>query len=317
MREPSDHGQDEADSGPHGPGETTSRLEPRVVAELRRWLAEPLSSGLYLVATPIGNLGDITLRALAVLSRADVIYCEDTRHSRHLTAHFGIERPLRPYHEHNADAERPRVLEGLAAGRVIALISDAGTPLISDPGFKLVREAVAAGHAVTALPGASAVLAGLTVSGLPTDRFHFAGFLPSRDGQRRTRLTELSATPATLILFEAPNRAAAALADIAEIMGGDRPVAVARELTKRFEEVRRGTASEVAAWAAGEAPRGEVVLLVGQPPARDATETEIEAALAELLSSHPLKEAARTVADRLAVPRTRAYEIGLRLKARE
>lgn len=317
MQKPLDQGQDEAAAEPGGDDGTTSRLEPRVTAELRRWLAEPLSSGLYLVATPIGNLGDITLRALALLSRADVIYCEDTRHSRHLMAHFGIERPLRPYHEHNADAERPRVLEGLAAGRVIALISDAGTPLVSDPGFKLVREALALGHSVTALPGASAVLAGLTLSGLPTDRFHFAGFLPSRDGQRKTRLTELSTIPATLVLFEAPNRAAAALVDIANIMGADRPVSIARELTKRFEEVRRGTASELSAWAAGEAPRGEVVLLIGPPLPRDATEAEIEAALAELLPSLPLKEAARAVAERLAIPRTRAYEIGLRLKARE
>ncbi len=295
------------------PGE---RLATRVVAELQRRLAEPLSGGLYVVATPIGNLGDITLRALAVLSRADVICCEDTRHSRTLLAHFAIDRPLRAYHEHNADAERPRILAKLAEGRVVALISDAGTPLVSDPGFRLVRDCIEAGHSVTSLPGASSVMNAVTLAGLPTDQFHFAGFLPSREGQRRTRLAELGAIPATLVLFEAPNRLAASMADIVGVLGGGRQVAVARELTKRFEEVRRGTAAELAAWAAEEPARGEIVILVAPPTSHEATDVEIEAALAALVPEMGLKEAVKAVAGRLSVPRSRAYDIGLKLKGR-
>lgn len=294
----------------------TALLARRVAAELERWLAEPLGAGLHLVATPIGNLGDMTLRALAVLARADVVYCEDTRHSRTLLAHFGIDRPLRAYHEHNADAERPRVLAGLARGRVIALISDAGMPLISDPGFKLVRDCVAAGHPVTCVPGASSVVSAVALSGLPTDRFHFAGFLPAREGQRQARLAELASIPSTLVIFEAPNRLAAALGDIAKVLGDDREVAVARELTKRFEEVRRGTAAEVAVWAEAEPPRGEIVIVVGPPAQRDATDDDIEAALIALMPGASLKEAAKEVAGKLGVPRSRAYDIGLRLKGR-
>jgi 16S rRNA (cytidine1402-2'-O)-methyltransferase len=296
--------------------DTLASLTRRVTAELGRWLSEPLAPGLYLVATPIGNLGDITLRALAVLARADLVYCEDTRHSRTLLAHFAIDRSLRAYHEHNADAERPRLLAELARGRVIALISDAGMPLVSDPGFKLVRDCVAAGHGVTALPGASALTTAVAVSGLPTDRFHFAGFLPAREGQRRTRLRELADIPATLVLFEAPNRLAATLADIAETLGGDREAAVARELTKRFEEVRRGPAATLAAWAAGEPPRGEIVILVGPPQRREITDDDIAAALIGLLPSVALKDAAKAVASRLGVARSRAYDIGLKLKDR-
>ena len=316
MSERADHRRAEPGSFTEETAGEGGRLGDRVVNELRRWLSEPLGPGLYLVATPIGNLGDITLRALAVLSRADLICCEDTRHSRTLLAHFGIDRPLRPYHEHNADQERPRILARLAEGKVVALISDAGTPLVSDPGFRLVRDCVAAGHPVTCLPGASAVMAAVSLSGLPTDQFHFAGFLPAREGQRRTRLAELATVAATLVLFEAPNRLAAALADIVAVLGPERPVAVARELTKRFEEVRRGTAEEVAAWAADEPPRGEVVLLVGAAPPREATDAEIEAELAPLLPEAGLKEAARLVSSRLGISRSRAYDIGLRLKGK-
>jgi 16S rRNA (cytidine1402-2'-O)-methyltransferase len=291
-----------------------SGLVAAVAAELERRLAEPLAPALYLVATPIGNLGDITLRALAVLAEADHVYCEDTRHSRTLFAHFAIDRPLRPYHDHNAEAERPRILAELAAGRSVALVSDAGTPLVSDPGFKLVRACLDAGHGVTALPGASAVIAALSVAGLPTDAFHFAGFLPVREGQRRARLAELVTIPATLVLFEAPNRLAASLADLAETLGADRQVAVARELTKRFEEVRRGSATALAAWAAAEPARGEVVILVAPPIAVDASDADIEAAFSGLDPALGLKEASRTIATRLGVPRSRAYAIGLRLK---
>ena len=312
-RETNPAASDRSDFDRSEPGE---RLATRVVAELQRRLAEPLSGGLYVVATPIGNLGDITLRALAVLSRADVICCEDTRHSRTLLAHFAIDRPLRAYHEHNADAERPRILAKLAEGRVVALISDAGTPLVSDPGFRLVRDCIEAGHSVTSLPGASSVMNAVTLAGLPTDQFHFAGFLPSREGQRRTRLAELGAIPATLVLFEAPNRLAASMADIVEVLGGGRQVAVARELTKRFEEVRRGTAAELAAWAAEEPARGEIVILVAPPTSHEATDVEIEAALAALVPEMGLKEAVKAVAGRLSVPRSRAYDIGLKLKGR-
>jgi 16S rRNA (cytidine1402-2'-O)-methyltransferase len=316
MQDPADARRQKNDEGPEEAAEVGARLRSRVAAELDRWLAEPLARGLYLVATPIGNLGDITLRALAVLARADLICCEDTRHSRTLLAHFAIDRPLRAYHEHNADAERPRLLAMLAQGRTVALISDAGTPLVSDPGFKLVRACIEAGHRVTSLPGASAVLAALVGSGLPTDQFHFAGFLPVREGQRRTRIAELGALPSTVVLFEAPNRLAASLADIADVLGAERPLAVARELTKRFEETHRGTAAEVAAWAASEPPRGEVVILLAPPVRHEATDAEIEAALAPLIAEAGVKDAAKFVAARLGVPRSRAYAIGLALKDR-
>lgn len=314
------------DPPPHGasaasdPADAESRVDAdvltqRVSAELGRWLAQPPVAGLHLVATPIGNLGDITIRALAVLSRADVVCCEDTRHSRTLLAHFGIDRGLRPYHEHNEDAERPRILALLRQGKSVALISDAGTPLVSDPGFKLVRDCIEAGVHVTSLPGASAVMVAVSMAGLPTDQFHFAGFLPSREGGRRIRLAELGAIPATLVVFEAPNRLAAALADIAEVLG-DRPVAVARELSKRFEDVHRGSATEVAAWAQGEPVRGEVVIVIGPPGDKPTSDADIEAALAALLPSTSLKEAARAVAGRFGIPRTRVYDIGLGLKGR-
>jgi 16S rRNA (cytidine1402-2'-O)-methyltransferase len=190
-------------------------------------------------------LGDVTLRALAVLAQADILYCEDTRHSRILLAHYGIARPTRPYHEHNAARERPHVLAQLAAGQSVALISDAGTPLICDPGFKLVRAAAEAGFPVTAIPGPSAPLAALVSAGLATDAFFFAGFLPSRCNARRTRLQELKSVPASLVFFEAPSRLADSLADLAAVLG-EREGAVARELTKMHEELRRGSLAELA-----------------------------------------------------------------------
>ena len=243
---------------------------------LRGLLVESLPAGLYLVATPIGNLADITLRALAVLARADIVYCEDTRHSRVLLAHYSISRPTRPYHEHNAERERPRVLAELAAGKSVAIISDAGTPLISDPGYKLVREAIAAGHPVFSLPGPSAVLAALATAGLATDAFLFAGFLPPRQKARQDRLAELKAVPATLVFFEAPSRLAETLADIGAVLG-NRAAAVARELTKLYEEVRRGSPDELARWAAEAEPRGEMVVLVGPPTAEAVTDETIVA----------------------------------------
>jgi 16S rRNA (cytidine1402-2'-O)-methyltransferase len=290
-----------------------STLAPRVSAALADLVAKPLPPGLYVVATPIGNLGDITLRALAVLGGADVLYCEDTRHSRTLLAHYGISRPTRAYHEHNAERERPRVLAELAAGRSIALISDAGTPLVSDPGYKLVRATVAAGHTVTSLPGPSAILASLAVAGIATDAFLFAGFLPPRQKARRTRLEELAAVPATLLFFEAPSRLAESLDDIAAVLG-ERESAVARELTKLHEEVRRGTPAELAQWARTAVPKGEMVILVGAAPAQIVTDETILASLQPLLAHASLSDAARLVARELGIPRNRAYALALGLK---
>ncbi len=305
------------DRGRGAPASDTGDPAPRIGAALAeqaaREMAEPLASGLYVVATPIGNLGDMTVRAVTTLARADAILCEDTRVSRTLLTRYAIERPLRAFHEHNEDAELARVLAELADGRAIALISDAGTPLLSDPGFKLVRAAVAAGHAVTALPGASAILAGLAVSGLPTDGFFFGGFLPAKQAARRTRLEALAAIPGSLVLFETRPRIADALADIAATLGA-REVVVARELTKRFEEVRRGTAEILAKELATATIKGEIVLVVAPPPLRDITDAEIEAALRTALASSSLRDAARLVADDLGAPRSRVYQMGLRLK---
>ena len=287
----------------------------RTAEELGALLAQPLRAGLYLVATPIGNLGDITLRALATLARADVLYCEDTRHSAVLLAHFSIARPLRPYHEHNAQRERPRILAELAAGKSVALMSDAGTPLVSDPGYKLVREALAAGHPVLSLPGPSAALAALVSAGLATDTFLFAGFLPSRQGARRARLARLQAVPATLVFFEAPSRLSESLRDIGEVLGA-REAAVARELTKLHEEVRRGTPGELAQWAAEAAPRGEMVVLVGPPLAQAVTDETIAAKLTPMLPVMSLSDAAKAAADDLGVTKARAYDIGIALKRR-
>lgn len=293
-----------------GTGGLTARRAAEVV---EAQLAQALPAGLYLVATPIGNLADITLRALATLARSDVIYCEDTRHSRTLLAHYAITRPTRTYHEHNAERERPLMLAGLAAGKSVAIISDAGTPLISDPGYKLVRDAVAAGHPVISLPGPSALLAALTSAGLATDAFLFAGFLPPRQKARQGRLAELKAVPATLVFYEAPSRLADSLADIAAVLGA-REAAVARELTKLHEEVRRGTPAELAQWATATPPRGEMVIVVGPPLVEAATDASIAAHLAPLLADMRLSEAARTVAQELGVARARVYELGLALK---
>jgi 16S rRNA (cytidine1402-2'-O)-methyltransferase len=238
--------------------------------------------GLHLVSTPIGNLGDITLRALQTLAGVDIIACEDTRITRRLTERYSISALLKPYHEHNAALARPKILERLAQGASIALVSDAGTPLISDPGFKLVREVCAAGHQVIALPGPSSVLAALAVAALPTDRFFFEGFLPPKETARRARLTELARIDATLVLFESGNRVEDTLRDLADIMGA-RDAAICRELTKLHEQVRRAPLSELAASADALETRGEFVLVVG-PPAPSA-EIMGQDALDELLRS--------------------------------
>jgi 16S rRNA (cytidine1402-2'-O)-methyltransferase len=277
--------------------------------------APRLSAGLHLVATPIGNLRDITLRALETLAAADLIACEDSRVSRRLLDHYGIATPLTPYHEHNAAAARPKLLARLAEGQAVALISDAGTPLVSDPGFKLVREAQEAGHAVTALPGPSAALAALTVAGLPTDRFCFEGFLPPKEGQRRTRIGELATIPATLILFESGPRLARALSDLADGLG-DRPAAVCRELTKLHEEVRRGSLSELAQhYADGAETRGEIVIVIA-PPSSDAaplSENELDTLLRRALERGSVKDAASEVATATGRPRRELYKRALAL----
>ncbi len=276
-------------------------------------MAAPLSPGLYLVATPIGNLADITLRAIATLARADVVYCEDTRHSRTLMAHFGLSAPLKTYHEHNADAARPEILEALARGARIALISDAGTPLISDPGYKLVNAVLSAGYAVTSVPGPSAVIAALAQSGLPTDTFLFAGFLPPKSAARQSRLQDLAGVPGTIVLYEAPSRVVKCLADIADVMG-PREVAVLRELTKLHEAARRGSAAELEAYFAANEPRGEFVILIGPPAEVAASDDDIRQRLETALAGMSLRDAADAVATACGVARGRVYDLALAMK---
>lgn len=280
--------------------------------------APELPPGLYLVATPIGNLSDVTLRALETLGAVDVIACEDSRVTRRLLERYAITTPLLIYHDHNAEVVRPKILEQLAAGAAIALVSDAGTPLISDPGFKLVQAAQASGHAVTAVPGASAVLAALTVSGLPTDRFFFEGFLPSRDAARRTRIDELANIPATLVLFETGPRIAAMLNDVAGRLGR-RPAAVCRELTKLHEEVRRGELAALAlAYREGAETRGEFVVVVGPPAKSERVEAvDLDGMLTRALATASLKDAVEAVAAATGQKRRIVYQRALALTRRE
>lgn len=267
--------------------------------------ARPLEPALYLVATPIGNLSDITLRALETLAAADLLACEDTRVTRKLLDRYGIRRRTTAYHEHNAAEAGPRLVEAVLSGKSVALVSDAGTPLVSDPGYRLAAEMIAAGARVVPVPGASALLAALSVSGLPSDAFFFAGFLPPRTGQRRTRLEELRTVPATLVFYESPRRLAASLADMEAVLG-DRPAAIGRELTKAFEETRRGGLGGLAAAYAGEeTPKGEVVVCVGPPLPMGAAEAQdIDALLLSLAdemgASRAAGEAARMTGGRKA-----------------
>jgi 16S rRNA (cytidine1402-2'-O)-methyltransferase len=275
--------------------------------------APAIGPGLYLVATPIGNLGDISLRALELLAAADVIACEDTRVSHRLTQHYGIGTPLTPYHEHNATAARPKLLARIASGESVALISDAGTPLISDPGYKFVREAIEAGHDVTALPGASSVLTALSVAGLPTDRFFFEGFLPAKDAARQTRIGELARIPATLVLFETGPRIAAALADLAAGFG-PREAAICRELTKLHEEVRRGPLDRLARDYAEDAEiRGEFVIVVAAAAEQTTEQQDIDAMLLQALTRTSVKEAVGEVASATGASRRDVYQRALAL----
>ncbi|HET9414255.1 MAG TPA: 16S rRNA (cytidine(1402)-2'-O)-methyltransferase, partial [Pseudolabrys sp.] len=265
-----------------------------------------------LVATPIGNLGDVTLRALETLAGADVIACEDTRVTRKLAERYGITTPLTAYHEHNAAEARPKLLSRLAEGQSVALVSDAGTPLISDPGYKLVRAAREAGYQITALPGASAVLAALTVSGLPTDRFFFEGFLPPKQAARQKRIAALANTQATLVLFEGGSRIASTLADLAATLG-PRPAAICRELTKLHEEVRYENLDVLARlYANGAETRGEFVVLVS-PPAEEQRADDIDALLKRALSRVSVKDAVGEVAVATGRPRREIYQRALAL----
>lgn len=277
--------------------------------------ARPLEPALYLVATPIGNLADITIRALETLAAADVLACEDTRVSRVLLERYGIRRRTTAYHEHNAADAGPRLMAALEEGKSVALISDAGTPLVSDPGYRLVGEALERGLRVVPIPGPSAALAALTVSGLPSDAFLFAGFLPVKAGQKRTRLEQWQAVPATLIFFESPRRVADTLDAMAQVLGAERRAAVCRELTKTFEEARHGTLGELAAhYVAADTPKGEVVICVGPAVDEDAAPADVDALLIGLAAEMPASKAAAEAARMTGQPKQELYRRLLALK---
>lgn len=274
-----------------------------------------LEPGLYVVATPIGNLRDITLRALDVLASADVICAEDTRVTGKLLSAYGISTSLRPYHDHSKAGARDEIVQLVLDGKRVALVSDAGTPLISDPGFKLVREMRAAGCPVYAIPGASSVLAALGSAGLPTDRFMFVGFPPQKSGARRTLLEELRPIGATLVFFEGPSRLGECLGDMAERLG-DREAVVARELTKKFEELRSGRLSELAEAYESEPPRGEVVVLVAPPAPTEVSPETLDAMLRAVDDGRPLKEVSSEIAEALGMRKRDVYARALELRGR-
>lgn len=281
--------------------------------------ARPLEPALYLVATPIGNLGDITLRALETLAGADVLACEDTRVTRVLLDRYGIVNRPFSYHEHNADEAGPRLMAALGEGKSVALVSDAGTPLVSDPGYRLGQMAIEAGHRVVPIPGASAPLAALVGSGMPSDAFLFAGFLPVKDKGKRDRLAELSRVPATLIFFESPHRIGASLATAADVLGPNRHATVCRELTKTFEEFRRGTLGELAAYYGEDrVVKGEIVLLVAPPEIDDVPgAVEVDVLLRELAASMPTAKAAAEAARLTGLSRKDLYQRLLGLKGED
>jgi 16S rRNA (cytidine1402-2'-O)-methyltransferase len=286
----------------------------RYVLDRHEFNVPRLPSGLYVVATPIGNLRDVTLRALDVLAGADFIACEDTRVTRKLLSRYGISTPLTPYHDHNAVQARPKILAALAADKAVALVSDAGTPLVSDPGYKLVRAAREAGHMVTAAPGPSATLASLVLAGIATDHFFFQGFLPTRQTAQRKRIDELASIPATLVLFETGPRLAGTLTALAEKLG-PRRAAICRELTKLHEEVRTAALDELAKeYFSREAPKGEIVIVIEPPtgptkPAEDQIDELLRGALARL----SVKDAVAEVAGASGVPRREVYRRALTL----
>ena len=302
-------------SDPSIPADARPGGETSAASGARQQPKNRLEPGLHLVSTPIGNLRDITLRALDTLAGADEVLAEDTRVARKLLDAHGIRAKLSAYHDHNGAERRPDLLERLAGGATIALISDAGTPLVSDPGWKLAHDTLEAGIRVIPVPGASALLAGLVASGLPSDRFMFCGFLPVKSGQRRKEAEALKAVPATLVFYEGGSRLAACLSDLADILGADREAAVARELTKLFEETRRAGLGELAAhYAEAGAPKGEIVILIGPPVETAPDEADIDAALREAITSQPLKQAANDVAEAFGISRRDAYQRALALK---
>ena len=275
-----------------------------------------LAPGLYLVATPIGTARDITLRALDILAAADVIAAEDTRSMRRLMEIHGLHlagRPLIAYHDHSGEGARGRLLAALMEGKSVAYASEAGTPLVADPGYDLVSAARAAGHDVVSAPGPSAVITALTLAGLPTDRFLFAGFLPNASGKRKAVLEELGGVPATLVFYESPHRIAAALRDAAAVLGGERPAALCRELTKKFEEVLTGTLAELAQIAAERPLRGEIVLLVGKGNLPNVGKIDVDSLLREALKGDSVRDAADRVAARTGLKRRDVYQRALQM----
>jgi len=275
-----------------------------------------LEPALYVVATPIGNLGDITLRALQTLAQADLIACEDTRVTGKLLQRYAIQTRMIAYHDHNAAKQTPVILEALNRGETVALVSDAGTPLISDPGFRLIQNVLDAGHRVVPLPGASSPVTALCVSGLPTDSFLFAGFLPPKTATRKTRLSTLRDIPATLIFLESPKRIASCLADCRDILGAQRQAVVAREITKLYETFSRGTLLSLSAeFAAGNTPKGEIVLIVGPPGEKSFDLDDLDERLGELLKTHRIKDAAEILAKERGLAKRDIYQRAIALKA--
>ena len=279
-------------------------------------LTKPLSAGLYFVATPIGSARDITLRALDILASADLIAAEDTRTARKLMEIHGVPlngRKVVAFHDHSGEGAVDRLVADMAAGKSVAYVSEAGTPLVADPGYELGRAAIAAGVPVTTAPGASAVLAALTVSGLPTDRFAFIGFLPAARQQRETDIAALRDVPFTLVFYESPKRVGEMLASLRDTLGGERQAVVCRELTKRFEETTRGTLDEVATYYANRNIKGELVVLVGRAGATDVADGDVTEALKEAMKTMRVKDAATVVAGALGLPRRQVYQIALGL----
>ena len=277
----------------------------------------PLSAGLYLCAVPIGNARDVTLRTLDILASADVIAAEDTRTARKLMEIHGIsigDRKMVAYHDHSGEGVRTRLMGLVRDGKSVAYVSEAGTPLVADPGYKLAADMRDADLPLTAAPGASAVLAALTVSGLPSDAFHFAGFLPNASGARRKGLEGLRGIDATIVLYESPKRIRALLGDITATMGPDKRVVICRELTKKFEEVLRGTAQELSDQLEDRNLKGEVVVLIARGDQKDVSEGDVKAALTKAMLTMRLKDAATAVAGATGMPRRDVYQLALRLK---
>ncbi|WP_210260070.1 16S rRNA (cytidine(1402)-2'-O)-methyltransferase [Hongsoonwoonella zoysiae] len=304
-------------TGEPGPMEGQTAGVRRFLIGAHAFDAPRLEPALYIVATPIGNLGDMTLRGLETLAGAGLIACEDTRVTATLLQRFALKTPMLAYHEHNAQKQRPKILKALEDGKAVALVSDAGTPLVSDPGYRLVRDVLEAGHRVVPIPGASSLLAALVGAGLPSDTVCFAGFLPQKAGQRKKRLGELRNMPATLVFFESPHRLSDALAAMVEALGHEREAAVARELTKRFETFERGSLEDLAERFAGRSVKGEIVIVVGPPGEEKPDASNADQLLAEALRTMKPAAAAKHVAEMTGLDRKSLYAKTLALKGGE